>query len=169
MCELYKAIDMPFVLTELIILNVYLHQNINYYALKYCYFCVSIIYLNKDEIKRQNGALCQGLRTQPGRTELQLSTGGLAMLITIFLETTPIAAEDSSPSLLTPQQTPPPVLLQLSLKPVSTTVKTAKWQHLSGARSLPGLAQNWLPNLILRIQKLQKNILPLNSKTAQTI
>lgn len=52
MCELYKAIDMPFVLTELIILNVYLHQNINYYALKYCYFCVSIIYLNKDEIKR---------------------------------------------------------------------------------------------------------------------
>lgn len=52
MCELYKAIDMLFVLTELIILNVYLHQNINYYALKYCYFCVSIIYLNKDEIKR---------------------------------------------------------------------------------------------------------------------
>jgi hypothetical protein len=91
------------------------------------------------------------------------------MLIMIFLETTPIAAEDSSPSLLTPQQTPPPVLLQLSLKPVSTTVKTAKWQHLSGARSLPCLAQNWLPNLILRIQKLQKNILPLNSKTAQTI
>lgn len=37
-CELYKAVDIVFVLVELIILNVYLHQNINYYALEILLF-----------------------------------------------------------------------------------------------------------------------------------